>query len=302
MLFGIGLFLILKNLYMKLNFTYTIFCLAFMAVLFSSNSGGRAGAANAGNTGAPGDADPTCVTCHGSSAAIQVTLSIDLLDGSGNSIDTIGYVGGETYDALVTINVESGSPAGFGFQMLGLNASNGEDGPVASEWSEPADNVQVINVSSTGRTYAEHKGISTSNEFRVKWTAPAANAGDVTFYACGNGVNDNGSTGGDNAACGTFTISEKLNTNTTRPIESLDLVIAPNPVQDVLHIRTISPNSGDYNLTITDLLGRTIYQEVFDLPQGKSDYPLPVSHLETGIYSLHLSGNGKMLTRQIVKR
>ncbi len=287
---------------MKLNFTYTIFSLVLMAVLFSSSSGGRAGAAMQGNTDAPGDDTKTCVTCHGNSSSIQVTLSIDILDGEGNSIDTTGYVGGETYDAVVTINVEDGTPTGFGFQMLGLNASKGENGPVASEWSAPADNVQIINVASTGRTYAEHKGITTDNVFRVKWTAPEKDSGEVTFYACGNGINGNGETSGDNAACGTFTITEKLNTNTSRPIESLDLVIAPNPVEDVLHIRTNSPNSGDYNLTITDLLGRTIYQEVFDLPQGKSDYPLSVSNLETGIYSLHLSGNGKMLTRQIVKR
>jgi len=273
-----------------------------MALLFSSSSGGRATANNEGNTGAPGDNPRNCTTCHSNSAAIQVTLSIDLLDGNSNSIDTTGYVPGQTCDAVVTINVIEGQPAGFGFQMVGLNASNGVDGPSASEWSEPADNVQIATVSSNGRVYAEQKGVTDANVFRVKWTAPAKDAGDVTFYACGNGVNGNGETSGDGAACQTLTVNERLNTNTNRPIENLELVIAPNPVEEVLNIQTNSPNSGDYNLTITDLLGRTMHQEVFNLPQGKSNYPLYLTDLNTGIYTLHLSGNGKMLTRQIVKR
>lgn len=287
---------------MKFKFIYTTFSLMFLALVFSSNSGGRAGAANEGNSGAPGDDPKTCITCHGNSAAIQVTLSIDLLDDTGASIVADGYTAGQTYEAKVTINVDDGSPSAFGFQMLGLNAAMGQTGPVASDWSDPGANVQIETVASTGRTYAEHNGASASNEFSVRWTAPAKGSGDVSFYACGNGVNSNGETGGDNAACNTLLLIEKTNTNTSAPVEALEFAVVPNPVQDILQLETFSPNSGDYDLIITDILGRQVHREVFAMPQGEATSPVEVSQLQTGLYFLHLHGNGEMLTRQVIKK
>lgn len=292
---------ITKSTPMKFKFTYTVFSLAFLALVFSSNSGGRASAANAGNTGAPGDEALTCVTCHGNSAAIQVTLSIDILDDTGASIVADGYVAGETYEAKVTINVEEGTPAAYGFQLLGLNAALGQTGPVASNWSDPGANVQIASTSS-GRNYAEHKGASDTNEFSVRWTAPEKGSGDVSFYSCGNGINGNGETSGDNAACNTLLLTEKTNTNTSTPADELEFAIVPNPVQDVLQLETFSPNSGDYDLIITDILGRQVHREVFAMPQGEATSPIEVSQLQTGLYFLHLHGNGEMLTRQVIKK
>lgn len=287
---------------MKLKFTYTILCLTFLAFVFSSNSGGRAGAANQGNSGAPGDDSKTCVTCHGNNAAIQVTLSMDVLDDNGNSIVMAGYVPGLTYEVQTTINVESGSPEGFGYQMTGINASMGQNGPMADAFSDPADNVQVATVSSTGRTYAEHKGVSASNVFSVRWTAPEANSGDVSFYACGNGVNGNNETGGDNAACNTLLLPENTSLSTNTLDENITLDIVPNPVEDVINLQTISPNTGDYELILTDIAGRQVYSESFLMPQGKGNSPIFVDQLQAGLYFLHLSGNGKIVTRQIVKK
>lgn len=287
---------------MKFKFIYTLFSLMFLALVFSSSSGGRAAAADQGNSGAPGDDDKTCVTCHGNNAAIQVTLSIDVLDDAGASIVADGYTAGTTYEVQVKINVDQGDPSGFGFQLLGLNAALGEMGPLASDWSDPGDNVQMATVSSTGRTYAEHKGVSATSSFSVRWTAPEKDAGDVSFYSCGNGVNSNGETGGDNAACNSLLLIEKTNTATTQPTDAVDFSIVPNPVEEVLYLKTFSPNSGDYDLIITDILGRQVYREVFAMPQGEASSPVFVDEFETGLYFLHLKGNGQMITRQVIKK
>jgi len=285
---------------MKFKFIYTFMGLAMLAFIFSSNSGGRAGAANEGNSGAPGDDSKTCITCHGNNASIQVTLGIDVLDDAGASIVSSGYVPGATYEVVTTIEVASGSPMGYGFQLIGLNAPDGQNGAPADDWSNPGSNVQIADVSATGRTYAEHNGVSADSVFSVMWTAPAEGSGTVTFYSCGNGVNGNGETSGDNAACNSLVLEENTMTSTTPSIEELEVAVAPNPVRDVLQLKTFSPNAGDYNLFITDMLGRQVYQETFFMPQGESNSPIPVSHLQSGIYILQLVGNGQRLSRQLI--
>ncbi len=285
---------------MKFKFTYTFFSLALLAFVFSSSSGGRASAANEGNSGAPGDDSKTCLTCHANNAAIQVTLSIDVLDATGASIVSDGYTPGTVYDVVTTIEVASGNPEGYGFQMTALNAPQDQNGPTADNWSSPAANVQIGTVASSGRKYAEHNGVSADNVFRVQWTAPEADSGVVTFYSCGNGVNGNGETAGDNAACNVLVLDENTMTNTTQVIEQLEIAIAPNPVQSVLQLKTYSPNAGEYDLFITDILGRQVYSESFFMPQGEANSPIPVNHLQSGIYILQLHGNGQQLARQLI--
>ncbi len=284
---------------MKLKFTYTVFSLALLAFVFASNSGGRGGAANEGNSGAPGDDSKTCITCHNNNAAVQVTMSIDVLDGDGNSVVADGYEPGTTYDVVASVNVADGMPSGYGFQMVALNAAEGQNGNSVNTWSSPADNVQISSVT-TGRDYAEHKGVSTSNEFRVKWTAPAEGSGTVTFYTCGNGVNTNGETGGDAAACNSLVFTEAMTSSTTQVDDVLEISIFPNPAIDVVQLQTVSPNAGNYDLVITDVLGRRVYEESFRMPQGTATSPLDVSQLGTGAYTLQLIGNGQQLARQLI--
>jgi len=187
---------------MKFNLLYTIFALALLTTISLSNSGGRAEGANRGNTGAPGDEmignNPrTCQNCH-ATGAIQVTMSLEVLDVANNPITA--YVPNEIYTAKVRIESAAGpAPLGYGFQMVNLFDA---DNTGVNNWTETghSENVQIETVSSTNRTYAEHKGISDSNEFLVQWQAPAAGKGAVSFYAIGSGVNRNGSTSGDGTA------------------------------------------------------------------------------------------------------
>ena len=287
---------------MKFRIIYTCFLFSFLAVVFSSSSGGRAASANQGNTGAPGDNTNTCVNCHATTASIQVTLRIDVLDDAGNSIAASGYVPGTTYDAKVSINVDSGNPTGYGFQLLCLNAPKGQSGPQATLWSEPAANVKISTITN-GRKYAEHKGISNSNEFMVKWTAPEAGAGTVTFYSCGNGVNRNGATSGDNAACNTLTLEENITSaSTTIHKTQISFSIFPNPVVEQLRLQAQVEQSGEYHFRILDLAGKTVLLGKMNLPQGKSSQSIDLNTLNDGIYLLNLEGNSQVITRQFVKK
>ena len=135
----------------------------------------------------------------------QTDLQVEILEqGTSNTITE--YVAGQTYDVLVTINTAMGTPAGYGFQIVSLEAGNNT--PI-NTWANPANNVQLATLNN-GRQYAEHNGISSTNTFSMEWTAPSSGS-DITFYAAGNAVNGNSSTSGDGSDVKQVTISEFVN-------------------------------------------------------------------------------------------
>ncbi|MEM9916490.1 MAG: choice-of-anchor V domain-containing protein [Bacteroidota bacterium] len=284
---------------MKFKFLYTLFGLSILAFAISSNSGGRATAANSGNTTAPGDAGATCITCHGNSSAIQVTLDIEVTDDQGNPPDPT-YMAGQVYDVKVTINVAQGTPAGFGFQMVCLNGELNANAPDVPNWSDLGSNVQMA-TASNGRTYVEHNGVGSSNEFTMKWTAPPTGSGTVTFYACGNGVNGNGSTGGDNAACNTLTIAETDVVSTNELADELGMKVFPNPAVDFTTLSTNSSTSERFQLRLTDVQGKLLKDESLLVPAGQFRHTVNVQTLPSGIYYLQLTDGKEIATRKLLK-
>ncbi len=285
---------------MKLNFIYTFFCMFALSFLFLSNSGGRAASQNWGNTGAPGDqltgaGTPwTCQTCHG--GTIGVTMEIEILNGG---IAVTEYLPGQKYDARVTITHQAGTtPSGFGFQMVSLLDSDDSD---VNGWSNPASNVQIATASNTGRSYAEHNGTSTSNTFELEWTAPAENAGTVTFYASGNGVNGNGMTSGDGGAATTLTLQEGLVGIDAYRLDA-NVSVYPNPAVHQLNVAVESQLSGEMMFEITDLQGRTIQSRTTELTSGEHLEGFDVSGLSSGTYLIHLNQDNKVLTTKFVKK
>ncbi|MEM1318765.1 MAG: choice-of-anchor V domain-containing protein [Bacteroidota bacterium] len=294
---------------MKFRIFYWFLSSAFFLFLFTSNTGGRAGLQNWGNTGAPGDQTPggnarTCISCHGAdvNSLISVDLAIEVKDGEGNSIATSGYVPGETYDVTVTITATSGVPAGYGFQIVALAAELNQNGDQAGSWANPATNVQIATAANTGRSYAEHNGLSTSNEFNFQWVAPAGGTGTVTLYSCGNGVNDNQSTTGDGAACGTLVLSEDTSSSISELEQQVDLTLFPNPVQDQLFLNINSQISGNYQLNIVDQRGRMLHAESLRLRSGESRFEVNIPPLHSGYYFLQVKGEKGSLSRPMIKR
>ena len=181
---------------------FTFFILLSFSALFSltSYNNGVAVGGNEGNTGAPGDVVSgttkiTCQYCHSSGAFGPPTLKIELYDSLGTTKLTT-YVPNKLHTIRATLTAGTGNPAGYGFQMIDINKTTGN--PVAGFLPQAAQaaNVQIATTSAQGptpnRTYAEHRGVSTSPIFNVKWRAPAKGIGAIVFYAAGNAVNRNG--------------------------------------------------------------------------------------------------------------
>jgi hypothetical protein len=290
---------------MKLKFIYTIFSLSFLALVFMSNEAGRADSQGKGNTGAPGDetigvTPRTCVSCHNSSATIQMTLGIEVLDASGMATDK--YMPGQTYRVRVTNEVASGTPMGYGFQIVCLNAPQDVNGANEAAFSNPSDNAKIAIASSNGRQYAEHDTMSDTNVFEVDWTAPETGTGPVTFYSCGNAVNNNNMNSGDGAACNVLELAEEAVSSTVETASGIKILLYPNPVRDEMKVQLTSDIAAEFNMEIFDTQGRLMISKMITFDAGENNYFYTVNSLSKGTYLVRFAtAQGEIATAKMLK-
>lgn len=139
-----------------------------------------------GRTGAPFDSS-TCGACH-NGGNFNGEVSIEGLPGTIQS--------NQVYPLTLTMNVTSGNPTEGGFQLVVVDANNGNAGNLAN-----VDN-QVGTEFFGGREYAEQRGgkaISGGTvSWNFNWTSPVTVPGNqVKFYYIGNFTNNNNLSSGD---------------------------------------------------------------------------------------------------------
>ena len=196
------------------------------------------------------------------------------------------YLADSVYEVTIIVDNSSGTPAGYGFQMICLDSDDDNyDG-----WSNPSSNGQLS--TSGGRNYVEHDGMSSSNVFTVDWTAPSEGTGEVTFYVGGNAVNESDDTGGDRAAIDAFSFDEMPADATTgiNRAQNVEFAVFPVPTADVLNI--IGAENGMQAL-VYSINGARVMQS--KIASGSID----VSALETGFYLLEVES--MQGTRKIFK-
>jgi hypothetical protein len=290
---------------MKKNIIFTLFGLAFVAFLFTSSSGGRASAAGSANTGAPGETT-TCSGCH-SGGSYNPSISIQIFQ-QGTTTAVTQYTAGTTYDMKVTLSA-SGSPGGYGFQMVALKNTGNTN---AGTWSSPGANTKIASVGT--RSYVEHgvnSTFSATNNFTMKWTAPAAGTGAVTFYSAGNVVNGTGNTSGDSPVAGTLSITESIpnvSAGTASNISITDIgnngngtdlqvaFSAPANQNTVGQYRVMvvkQANVASFNLTAANAVTAGSYSVI--TPNGSSTYTQALSALSRDVNGAFIT-NGQPYT------
>lgn len=158
---------------------------SFLSVLFLANLDG----ALPENTAAPGDLTCGRAPCHNIPVNVG-TAQVSILFHQGDST----YRADSIYE--LTVKIQDPMTARNGFQMLALNASNQNTGT----WllTEPAKMKIIPGISFPARRYVTHKAAGNQqNEWKLRWRAPSANAGKVTFYASVLSANNNGLNTGD---------------------------------------------------------------------------------------------------------
>ena len=287
---------------------YTLFIGVVCGGLFLSFSEGRAAGADEGDTGAPGDARDgttpvTCQYCHSAGAFGPPTMKIELFDSAGTTART-KYVPATVHTVRITITA-TGSPAGYGFQMTDIKKSDLTNlKGILPQAQQLATNVQVVTTTANGnpanRTYAEHKGVSGSKVFNVKWRAPAKNTGAITFYASGNAVNGNGGQSGDGATSTNLEVAEGT-TATNELAESVLIQLFPNPTADVAVISLTSQQARTLGLRVVNLAGQTVRSESWQVFNGDNRRTLDLQNLARGAYMIQVVENQDVVSKKIIK-
>ncbi len=284
---------------MKIRLTLSFFTLLLALFLLPGNKTGRASFAGKGNTGAPGDqtlngSPYTCMDCH-SDNAFNPFVTVSVLD-SGNNVVTY-YKPGQLYTAQVSI--AANGAAGYGFQMIALRDTGNID---LDGFTDINPNNYKLSTISNGRTYAEHPTVSTSNTFNVRWTAPAAGTGSVTFYAAGNAVNNNNNSNGDGAAITSLKLFEEITLSSgEKPTPDAGIRVYPNPVSDAATLEINLPKGSSAQLTAYGLTGNVVWFSQSVLQAGNNVRKIPTEQWPVGTYILVVKGPQISKTVKILK-
>ena len=287
---------------MKKIYSTLIFATGVIALLsLYSFSIGFATKNNNGITQAPGDWDAdgdgvkeTCAKCH-SDNAFDASLEIYVTDPNNNEI--LGYDPGASYTIHVRINNATGTPAGYGFQMVGLLDSDNSGLPSFTNLSPNAKEVAGV----LGRNYYEHKnGASDSNEFTFGWKAPSDGAGSVTFYSSGNAVNKNGSSSGDSAANSKFTLTEGLILANQAPISLANVRVMGNPSVDNIKLVIDAKKAADATISLFALSGQKVVSNNATFVSGVNQLDIDASNVKEGVYLLSIETTQGLITKKIL--
>ena len=246
-----------------------------------------------GRTGAPGETTCAISGCHvGAINSGTGSLSINFNAGVN------GYSLGQTYNMSVTVS--SAGASKWGFEMVALNGSNNSVGTFIGNAAQNTETGSANN-----RLYIYQKNAPTganSHTFNFQWTAPATNAGDITFYAIGNAANSNNAATGDLI----YTVSQEIsfNTGVTEVAAGSSLLNAyPNPATETLQISYNVQKATQINLTLADLSGKivaTLHNNEYK-NAGKYTETLPLNDLAAGIYLLQISNSqGETYLQKVV--
>lgn len=283
--------------------TFTLFTIGTLLLIGASAfvSDTKNSTGMAGYTGAP--SEQTCAACHSGGSTATKTISL-----SSNPSFTGGkYLPDSVY--AITIDVSAAGFNNFGFGCEILNSSNANIGTMQNAGS----GVKFLNAGA--RRNAVHSAIKAgtgSVSFTFEWKAPAAGAGDATFYACGNAVNANGNTNGDVAVPGGALLSLTEGTvavvqpTFTAIQETTDkfisnVIVSPNPSSGFSQISYSLKKESLTEIELYDINGKKIKQLVKENEQvGYQSHIINLSSVPAGVYFVRVISDGNQVSQKLV--
>ena len=79
------------------------------------------------------------------------------------------------------------------------------------------------------------------------------------------------------------------------PLAGFNVQMFPNPARLETNIKVTLPTLGQVNITVLDVTGRTIIQEMFNPATLEHTHPLVVSSLKPGIYLVRVHSGAKLV-------
>ena len=290
----------MKKKYLLLSFVFV----AALTVMNTSKVNSKINFPPYGSCGDPVNTT-TCVQggCHGAPTHVASPQSLALKIGSDSSAmvtldSTFKYVANQTY--YVSFKILTPAYV-YGFQLTALDPTNNMAGSFAVV-SPTTTRLQV-----GPPDYIGHKNANTTvNSWMFKWTAPAATAGNVSFYYAfnpGDSTNYTNATPGADIYLGSTTIAPGFGVG----IEDLsskisEVQVYPNPVNGAFGLSFDLKKAGAVSASLYSIDGK-LCQEFFgeNLNIGKFSRNFDISSVSAGIYLVKLNVGGSVITKKIVK-
>lgn len=285
------------KLLMKQSILLSTIAAGIALLSLSGSSAGPAASGTGDNTGRRSPA-LTCAAsgCHGAVTS-DIQLTATFMDKATGQPLTGGYIPGKAYEVLIDAVNNVNANNRFGFQAVLVTGSNTQAGNISAS-ALPAD-YRLSN--SGGIGIVEHRRVLTAaapgNEYQVAfdWTAPQSGTGPVTLWAIFNAVNGNGSADAGDRCNMPFSTTITENTGTSvadAARRGMPLKVYPNPVTDLLHVEMQAAVPGDYNVTVHDLSGVSVYQTRWSSYQDRGVLRIETNDWAPGIYLLQLMTDG----------
>ncbi|WP_317898055.1 choice-of-anchor V domain-containing protein [Aurantibacillus circumpalustris] len=260
-----------------------------------------------GSTGAPGDATCAQSGCHSDAQVVQDTLGINTLIFSAPDSS---YVPGQTY--TLTLKVNSPQTTKFGFELGALKNVNNTNAGIFN-LLEPVRTQTISHTINNDLRYSfTHEASGTASlsagytEWKMQWTAPSTNQGNITFYYATNCTNNDGLESGDKIYLSSFVIKPvNTNTNNTTFIEDVQLenkvkVFFDRDTKEIT-LDYLLNNSSTTKIIVYDCLGATIYEGASSVSVGDQHEEIALqTNYAKGAYLVKLAVNNKIISKKIL--
>lgn len=262
---------------------------ALSTLVLSSYSGGPAHGGAGNRTGSAGTT-ANCSTggCHAANTtATMATIIVGEIATPTTPITS--YVAGRTYAISVGGVNTSSALSKFGFQISSVRSSN--TSAQAGSWGVGSA-TNIMAVTSGGLSIMEHMAVLNGLGSGIygttfQWTAPAAGAGAVKFFAMVNIVNANNSTSGDAPNSATLELPQAT-TSVGNVAQTISLKAYPSPAVNTLQLEVNNTAARNFDIKVTDMAGRIVLQDKMTAQQ----HGLDVSMLSSGQYIVTIGANG----------
>lgn len=266
-----------------------------------SNKTGPATNGQGNKTGGPGSSGQTCsiAGCH-SSGIGTTTGSFEVR--KKFQPDSNAVVNSYLPDSLYSVKLIGSHTTlnKFGFQLSALKINDSSN---AGTFSNLSPKVQATTAG--GRNLLEHTDTMSKAgggfEMSFTWKAPAKNSGQIRFYGIINAVNGDGASTGDKPS-NTIMLALAESLNIPNTDNKKQLIIFPNPVNNVLNLEHKNAENGIYYITVYNAAGQKIVSEQITVKANAITHSVNTSQWNTGLYIIHLSHNSKEEVATVIKQ
>jgi hypothetical protein len=237
-----------------------------------------------------GFGEPACNRCHVGPNINSGPASLNLKFGNEEST----YEPNKTY--AIEITVSGSDRQNHGFQLVAKNANNQPIGKFAvidqvlTELNpQDANYIQHTRVGQVGRS-----------SWRVGWTAPATEAGPVTFYLAVVAANGDVRATGDLVYTFNKTITPSTAGGLVNNIEQPSFAVFPNPAKNKLYVKSLEVEKQQYTIRLFDMNGKLVHSLQKSFSTEMKTLSIDLEGLAPGLYGLEIIGKPKSFRQTII--